>query len=58
MAFIVASDETGIGNFVIFNNEMVKAPLFKVGDLVMVNGRVSKRFAEYQININNMQILK
>ncbi len=58
MAFIVASDETGISNFVIFNNEMVKAPLFKVGDLIMVNGRVSKRFAEYQININNMQILK
>ncbi len=58
MAFIMASDETGIGNFVLFNKELLKAPLFKIGDLVMLNGRVSKRFAEYQVNINNLQILQ
>ena len=58
MAFITASDETGIGNFVIFSKELAKAPLLKNGDLIMVNGRVSKRFAEYQVNINNIQILQ
>ena len=57
MAFITGSDETGIGNFVIFNKELNQTPVFKVGDLVLVNGRVSKRFAEYQVNINSLQIL-
>ena len=47
-----------IGNFVIFSKELAKAPLLKNGDLIMVNGRVSKRFAEYQVNINNIQILQ
>ena len=58
MAFITASDESGIGNFVLFNNELKKVKEFNIGDLVMLSGRVAKRFAEYQININNLQILE
>lgn len=58
MAFINASDESGLGNFVLFHNELKKVKDFKVGDLVMVSGRVAKRFASYQVNINNLQILE
>ena len=58
MAFITASDETGVGNFVIFHNELMKSPLFKVGDLIKVNGRVTKRLADFQININQISLME
>ena len=58
MVFISGSDDTDVANFVLFANELNKAPNFKVGDLLYVNGRVTKRFADYQININKIQILK
>ncbi len=58
MMFIQASDETSEENFVLFNQELKSAPDIKVGSLISVHGRVTKRFSNYQININRMQILK
>ena len=55
MAFITASDDTSSGNFVIFNREIVDLDNLKVGDLVLINGRVTKRYADYQININKIR---
>lgn len=55
MAFITASDETGTGNFVIFHTELKKIKELKENQFVWIEGRVTKRFAEYQININRFE---
>ncbi len=58
MAFITASDETDSANFVLFHHEITQVPSFSVGDLIYLRGRVTKRFSDYQININRLQVLK
>ncbi len=55
MAFFAASDETGTGNFVVFSSLMKELDGIKIGDLVHVEGRVAKRFADYQVNINKIE---
>ena len=54
MAFLTASDETGVADFVIFPKQKVLLETIKKGDLILVFGRVTKRFDKYQININNI----
>ncbi len=54
MAFIAASDETGISNFVVFNRQIRLLDNLKPKDIVMIQGRVTKRFDKYQINVNNI----
>ena len=55
MAFITASDETGTGEFVVFPNGYSLIKNIKNGDIIAVQGLVTKRFDSYQININGLQ---
>lgn len=55
MAFVTASDETDIGNFVVFASLMKELEEIRVGDVVHVMGRVAKRFSDYQINVNKIE---
>ena len=57
MAFLTISDETGSGNFVVFASEMQELKDIKIGDVVLVKGRVARRYMEYQININKIEKL-
>ena len=55
MAFLMASDETGSLSFVCFPRIMGKLDNLKEGDLVFVEGRVARRFSNYQVNVNNIK---
>lgn len=55
MAFITASDETGNGEFVLFPSGYNLLYNIKKGDIIIVQGLVTKRFDSYQININGLQ---
>lgn len=55
MAFITASDETGTGEFVVFPNGYSLIKNIQNGDIIAVQGLVTKRFDSYQININGLQ---
>ena len=54
MAFIEASDETGVSSFVVFARQMRLLEDIKVKDIVLISGRVTKRYDKYQVNVNNM----
>lgn len=54
MAFLEASDETGLLSFVVFARQMSLLLDIKPKDIVEIQGRVTKRFDKYQINVNNM----
>lgn len=54
MAFLEASDETGSKTFVVFARQIRLLDDVKVKDIVEIQGRVTKRFDKYQINVNNM----
>ena len=54
MAFIEASDDTGTGTFVVFARQIRLLDNIKVKDIVEMQGRVTRRFDKYQINVNNM----
>ncbi len=55
MAFLTISDETASANFVVFASEMKDLENIKPGDVVLVKGRVARRYMEYQININQIE---
>lgn len=55
MAFLTASDETDTGNFVVFASVMKDMQNVTIGDLVLIHGRIAKRFSEYQINVNKIE---
>ena len=55
MAFITASDETGNGEFVLFPSGYNLLYNIKKGDIIIIQGLVTKRFDSYQININGLQ---
>ena len=55
MAFVTASDETDIGNLVVFASLMKELEGIRVGDVVHVMGRVARRFSDYQINVNKIE---
>ena len=54
MAFIHASDETSSADFVVFNNVFPLLNNLNKNDLVMIEGKVTKRFDKYQINVTNI----
>ena len=58
MAFLMISDETGRANFVVFASEVKSLENIKIGDLVLVKGRVARRYMEYQINVNQIEKIK
>ena len=55
MAFISVSDETGTCDFTIFPKNMNLINDLKIGDLVEINGNVSKRFDKVSIIVNNIK---
>ncbi len=54
MAFIEASDETGNGLFIVFSKQMNLIENLKKQEVVEIQGRVTKRFDTYQMNVNNI----
>jgi len=52
MAFVTASDETGSIDFVAFPSAYYMLANLKKGDIINVQGKVTKRFDTYQINID------
>lgn len=55
MAFLSASDETAFGDFTLFPANYNMLTNIKIGDLVFINGEVTKRFDKYSIIINNIR---
>lgn len=55
MAFLTGSDETETGNFVVFQKVMKDLEGVKEGELILVQGRVARRFSDFQINVNSIQ---
>lgn len=54
MAFLDASDETGLATFVVFSKQIRLLDDLKTKDIVEIQGRVTKRFDKFQINVNNI----
>lgn len=52
MAFLSASDETGDSEFVVFPKCYYMLTNLRVGDIINIQGRVTKRFDEYSINVD------
>ena len=55
MAFITASDETGNAEFVMFPSGYSMLKNIRNGDIISIQGLVTKRFDSYQITINGLQ---
>ena len=58
MAFLTGSDEFNSIEMVMFPKLYEKKYTIKKGDIVLVNAKVEKRFNEYQLIINNIDIEK
>ena len=56
MAFVKASDDTGVFEYVIFPKILKNYSNLKVGDICLIYGKVTKRFDKYQVNISNITI--
>ncbi len=54
MAFIKASDETGITDFTVFPKVYANLKDLKEKDLVKINGEVGKRFDKVNVIVNNI----
>lgn len=57
MAFISCSDETGNADFVVFPSAYYMVLPIKKNDIISVQGKVTKRFDSYQINIDFLNIV-
>ena len=57
MAFITASDEFGKTSLTLFPNTYKQYNNIKKKEIIRVKGRVEKRFDQYQILINNLEII-
>ena len=55
MAFLTGSDESRKIDFVIFSNEYKTIPLIKKGDMLLIRGKVEKRFDKYQIIVKMLK---
>ena len=54
MAFVEASDDTSFASFVVFAKQIRLLDDLKPKDIVEMQGRVTKRYDKYQINVNNI----
>lgn len=57
MAFISASDEEGMLDFIVFPKYNKLLNNIKTDDLVMIIGKVEKRLNKYQVNVTNIERL-
>ena len=55
MCFIMASDETASGDFVVFPKQINQIRDITIGDLVEVEGIVERRVDKFQIVINRIE---
>ena len=55
MASILASDETGSIQVVVFPRNYELINNLSDGDIILVTGNVGKRFADYQVIANNIK---
>ena len=55
MAFITASDETGSVELTLFPREFMMVDNLKVNDLILINGKPSKRYDKFMINVNQIK---
>ena len=58
MSFITASDEYGQVSLTLFPNTYKTYNNIKKRDIIKINGKVEKRYDQYQIIVNNLNILK
>ena len=58
MAFITASDETDSIDLVVFPKAYYMISNISIGDIITVQGKVTKRFDSYQINIDFLNKIK
>ena len=54
MAFVTASDETGEVELVLFPRVYSSLTDLKVRDIILINGKSSKRFDKYQVVVNKL----
>lgn len=54
MSFIMASDETGKVELTLFPSIQKNCQDLKEGDIILINGKSSKRFADYKIIVNKL----
>ncbi len=57
MAFVTAEDETGTIEIIIFPTILNKLPDISVNQIVRCDGRVEKRYSEYQIIASNIEFV-
>lgn len=55
MAFLLGSDESKKLDFVLFPNVYEVVPLIKKGDILLIRGKIEKRFDKYQMVVNNLK---
>ena len=58
MCFISGSDEISTTDIVMFPKLYEKYKNIKEGDIILVKGKVEKRFDKYQIVLNDLKILE
>ena len=56
MAFISAEDETGSIEITLFPETWKKCPTIKNNDIILINGKSSKRYDKYQIIVNKVKL--
>lgn len=57
MAFVLGSDETGNADFTVFPKNYYLLNNVNKNDLIKVYGTVTKRYAQYSIIVNNMEVV-
>ena len=57
MAFITGSDEANKVEIVLFPKTYEMYPNLDIGDIILVNAKVEKRFDKYQLIVQNLKIL-
>ena len=57
MAFITGSDEISTIEIILFPKTLEQYKVEK-GDIILVNGKVEKRFDSYQLICNKLKIVK
>ena len=58
MGFIAGSDETDDIDLVMFPKTFKQYSNISEGNIILVNGKVEKRFDQYQVVINKLKVLE
>ncbi len=56
MAFVTASDESSLKEFILFPKIYKNYPNLKIGNICLIYGKVTKRLDKYQIVVSNITI--